>query len=82
MVGNPSDGHQDPHGILQAARPVRSRHERRPAVTDPDKYKVIFENDRVRRLDTAPSPATGLPTPASGQRDVHAELVQAAPDPR
>jgi hypothetical protein len=27
-----------------------------PAVTDPDKYKVIFENDRVRVLDYTDAP--------------------------
>ena len=27
-----------------------------PTVTDPDKYKVIFENDRVRVLDCTDAP--------------------------
>lgn len=27
-----------------------------PAVTDPDKYKVIFENDRIRLLDYKDKP--------------------------
>jgi hypothetical protein len=30
-----------------------------PTTTDPDKYKVVFENDRVRVLEYRDRPVTG-----------------------
>ena len=41
-------GNQSNHGAAQGHRD--------PVVTDPDKYRVVFENDRVRVLEYLDSP--------------------------
>ena len=44
-----------------------------PTSTDPDAYRVILENDRVRVLEYRDEPGyrTKQAPPASGQRHVH-----------
>ena len=51
-----------------------------PVETNPDHYKVVFENDRVRVLEYTDRPGDDAAR-APGQRQAHAQLAPPAADP-
>jgi beta-alanine degradation protein BauB len=45
-----------------------------PTVTNPESYRVLFENDRVRVLEYRPTGAQDTAAQTPGQHHVHPEL--------